>query len=88
MPPGQVVRIGGLVEPGSVSRRPDGSMVFRIADRRADVTAVYRGELPDLFREGQGVVAQGVFDGSGELQASQVLAKHDEKYMPRRSSRR
>lgn len=83
LPAGRVVRIGGLVEPGSVARRPDGAMVFKIADHRADVTAVYKGELPDLFREGQGVVAQGAFDASGAFQCSQVLAKHDEKYMPK-----
>ena len=83
LPAGRVVRIGGLVEPGSIERRPDGAMVFKIADHRADVVAVYKGELPDLFREGQGVVAQGAFDASGSFQCSQVLAKHDEKYMPK-----
>ena len=83
LPSGQVVRIGGLVETGSVKRLPDGAMTFKIADRAADVVAVYKGELPDLFREGQGVVAQGAFDPSGQFAASQVLAKHDEKYMPK-----
>ncbi len=83
VPAGRVVRIGGLVEPGTVRRRGDGAMLFKIADHRTDVAAVYRGELPDLFREGQGVVAQGAFDPQGTFQASQVLAKHDERYMPK-----
>ncbi len=83
VPAGRVVRIGGLVESGSVHRLGDGAMTFKIADHAADVTAVYKGELPDLFREGQGVVAQGAFDGSGRFDASQVLAKHDERYMPK-----
>ena len=83
VPAGRVVRIGGLVQPGSVGRRPDGAVLFRIADKANAVQAVYHGELPDLFREGQGVVAQGAFDGSGAFQASQVLAKHDERYMPK-----
>jgi cytochrome c-type biogenesis protein CcmE len=83
IPAGRVVRIGGLVEPGSVHRLADGAMAFKIADHVTDVPTVYKGELPDLFREGQGVVAQGEFSASGEFAASQVLAKHDEKYMPK-----
>ncbi|HEY5412257.1 MAG TPA: cytochrome c maturation protein CcmE [Caulobacteraceae bacterium] len=83
LPAGRVVRIGGLVETGSVRRLPDGAMSFRIADHASDVSAVYKGELPDLFREGQGVVAQGAFNASGGFEASQVLAKHDERYMPK-----
>jgi cytochrome c-type biogenesis protein CcmE len=83
LPAGRVVRIGGLVEPGSVHRTADGSMAFKIADHATDVSAVYKGELPDLFREGQGVVAQGAFDASGGFTASEVLAKHDERYMPK-----
>ena len=83
LPAGRVVRIGGLVEPGSVHRLADGAMAFKIADHATDVAAVYKGELPDLFREGQGVVAQGAFEPSGEFAASQVLAKHDERYMPK-----
>ena len=83
VPAGRMVRIGGLVRPGSVQRRPDGALLFDIADHASKVTAVYHGEPPDLFREGQGVVAQGTFDGAGAFQASQVLAKHDEKYMPK-----
>ena len=80
---GRVVRIGGLVEPGTISRRPDGTLAFKIADHSAQVTALYHGEPPDLFREGQGVVAQGAFDAGGVFQASQILAKHDERYMPK-----
>ena len=83
VPAGRVVRIGGLVETGSVKRLPDGAMTFKIADHASAVTAVYKGELPDLFREGQGVVAQGAFGASGEFDASEVLAKHDERYMPK-----
>ena len=83
VPAGRVVRIGGLVEPGTISRRPDGTLVFKITDHAAQVTALYHGEPPDLFREGQGVVAQGVFDSGGLFQASQILAKHDERYMPK-----
>jgi cytochrome c-type biogenesis protein CcmE len=83
VPAGEAVRIGGLVAPGSVHRSPDGTLTFAIADHAAEVTAVYHGEPPDLFREGQGVVAQGTFDAAGDFQASQVLAKHDEKYMPK-----
>ena len=83
VPAGRVVRLGGLVEPGSVVHRPDGAVEFRIADHANAVQAVYHGELPDLFREGQGVVAQGSFDAAGAFQASQVLAKHDERYMPK-----
>ncbi len=83
VPAGRVVRIGGLVEPGTISRRPDGTLQFRITDRSAQVTTLFHGEPPDLFREGQGVVAQGAFDGAGVFQASQILAKHDEKYMPK-----
>ncbi|MEI9890096.1 MAG: cytochrome c maturation protein CcmE [Caulobacteraceae bacterium] len=88
VPSGQTVRIGGLVQPGSVVKAADGEVRFAIADtasadKAAAVQASYRGELPDLFREGQGVVAQGSFDGAGLFVANQVLAKHDEKYMPK-----
>jgi cytochrome c-type biogenesis protein CcmE len=83
VPAGRTVRIGGLVQPGSVEKRADGVVLFRIADRRDAVLARYKGELPDLFREGQGVVAQGRFAADGDFDASQVLAKHDERYMPK-----
>ncbi len=75
------LRIGGLVEPGSVAR--DGkSVVFKVSDGNNAVQVNYVGPLPDLFREGQGVVAEGVLKHDGSFQASSVLAKHDEKYMP------
>lgn len=83
VPAGQTVRIGGLVQPGSVIKASDGEVRFAIADKAGAVATSYRGELPDLFREGQGVVAQGEFDHAGVFVAKQVLAKHDEKYMPK-----
>ena len=83
VPAGQTVRIGGLVQPGSVIKASNGEVRFAIADKAGAVPAVFRGELPDLFREGQGVVAQGEFDHAGVFQAKEVLAKHDEKYMPK-----
>jgi cytochrome c-type biogenesis protein CcmE len=83
VPAGRTVRIGGLVEPGSVIKASDGEVRFAIADKAGSVPATFRGELPDLFREGQGVVAQGEFDPEGLFVARQVLAKHDEKYMPK-----
>ncbi len=76
-------RIGGLVREGSVERRPDGTVRFIVTDTVNEVQVVYRGVLPDLFREGQGVVALGTLDESGVFRASEVLAKHDERYMPR-----
>jgi cytochrome c-type biogenesis protein CcmE len=83
VPAGRTVRIGGLVQPGSVIKASDGEVRFAIADQAGAVPASFRGELPDLFREGQGVVAQGEFDRDGLFVARQVLAKHDEKYMPK-----
>lgn len=81
--PEQRIRVGGLVEEGSVKRTPDNKAVqFRVTDLDHTVPVVYGGLLPDLFREGQGVVAEGKFI-NGVFQASEVLAKHDEKYMPR-----
>ncbi len=78
------VRIGGLVEAHSVARANDGrSISFRITDGAADVSVVYQGLLPDLFREGQGAVAEGKLRPDGVFIASSVLAKHDENYMPR-----
>ncbi|MBC6980954.1 cytochrome c maturation protein CcmE [Caulobacter sp. 17J80-11] len=82
VPPGRVVRLGGLVEQGSVVRHGD-VVTFAVTDKVATTKVTYRGDLPDLFREGQGVVAQGAFDASGAFTATQVLAKHDETYMPR-----
>jgi cytochrome c-type biogenesis protein CcmE len=77
------VRIGGLVEEHSVEHAADGRAVrFRVTDGKADLAVVYDGALPDLFREGQGVVAEGRLRGDGVFVAATVLAKHDEKYMP------
>jgi cytochrome c-type biogenesis protein CcmE len=80
---GRNIQLGGLVETGTVKRRGDGEIDFVVADRVARSPVVYRGALPDLFREGQGVVATGSYDRDGVFMASQVLAKHDEKYMPK-----
>jgi len=74
------VRIGGLVEQGSVQKSGE-NIRFSVTDLAHSVPVTYRGILPDLFREGQGVVAEGTFQ-NGTFQASEVLAKHDEKYMP------
>ncbi|MEM9625500.1 MAG: cytochrome c maturation protein CcmE [Pseudomonadota bacterium] len=75
-------RIGGLVVDGSVSRHDDGVVAFALTDQANDVVVNYAGILPDLFREGQGIVAQGTIDADGTFIASEVLAKHDENYMP------
>jgi len=76
-------RIGGTVKVGSVSRLEDGiTMQFSITDCTHDVLVFYTGILPDLFREGQGIVADGRIDKNGQFTAQQVLAKHDENYMP------
>jgi cytochrome c-type biogenesis protein CcmE len=83
VPQGRAFRIGGMVTPGSVKRQADGVTVqFAVTDTARDVTVVYRGILPDLFREGKGVVTQGKLGPDGVFQASEVLAKHDENYMP------
>jgi cytochrome c-type biogenesis protein CcmE len=76
-------RLGGLVVDGSVERGADDGLVqFRLTDQVHEVPVRYRGILPDLFREGQGIVAQGVLGADGVFTASEVLAKHDENYMP------
>ena len=85
--PGRAVQLGGLVLPGSVVKHPDGRVEFVISDKEATAPVSYRGDLPDLFREGQGIVAEGSFDAAGMFQAKRVLAKHDEKYMPREVSK-
>ena len=82
-PVGRVIRLGGLVEAGSVVRGADGEVAFVVTDNVATTRVVYRGDLPDLFREGQGVVTQGAFLPDRTFRATQVLAKHDETYMPR-----
>jgi len=83
---GRLFRLGGLVEQGSVQRSTDAGQPaakFRITDGRASVEVTYVGILPDLFREGQGVVTLGQMQADGTFRASEVLAKHDETYMPR-----
>ena len=80
---GQHLRLGGLVEEKSVRKLPDSVTAFRVTDLNKTVEVTYRGILPDLFREGQGVVADGRVGADGVFVASQVLAKHDETYMPK-----
>lgn len=80
--PGQRVRVGGLVLDGSVERPARGGANFIITDGGGEIRISYDGSLPDLFREGQGIVAEGVFDPEGQFTADTVLAKHDETYMP------
>ncbi len=82
-PQGRNFRIGGLVEKGSVQRQPDGVTVrFVVTDTAQSVPVLFTGILPDLFKEGKGVVAQGKLGADGIFKASEVLAKHDENYMP------
>jgi cytochrome c-type biogenesis protein CcmE len=82
-PQGRTFRIGGLVETGSVKRQADGVTVrFVVTDTAKSIPVLYRGVLPDLFREGKGVVTQGRLEADGVFRASEVLAKHDENYMP------
>lgn len=82
-PVDRTFRIGGLVEAGSVKRQPDGRTVqFVVTDTAQRIPVVYQGLLPDLFREGKGVVTQGKLDADGVFRATEVLAKHDENYMP------
>jgi cytochrome c-type biogenesis protein CcmE len=80
--PGQRFRLGGLVETGSVKRGGGTSVTFAVTDTLKAVPVSFEGVLPDLFREGQGVVAEGRLDASGRFVADNVLAKHDETYMP------
>ena len=82
-PQGRNFRIGGLVEKGSVKRQPDGLTVrFIVTDTAKNVPVTFTGILPDLFKEGKGVVAQGKLGADGVFSATEVLAKHDENYMP------
>ncbi len=82
-PSDRAFRIGGLVEAGSVKRDPDGLTVrFVVTDTAKSMPVVYKGILPDLFKEGKGVVAEGKLGGDGVFSSTQVLAKHDENYMP------
>jgi len=81
--PGTRMRMGGLVEQGSVKRGPGQRVAFAVTDSKTTMQVSYEGLLPDLFREGQGVVTEGVFEGGNGFRADSVLAKHDETYMPR-----
>ena len=82
-PKGRAFRVGGLVQPGSLKRDSDGLTVrFEVTDTAKNIPVVYSGILPDLFREGKGVVAQGRLGPDGSFRAEEVLAKHDENYMP------
>ncbi|MBP5858065.1 cytochrome c maturation protein CcmE [Marivibrio halodurans] len=82
--PGRTFRLGGLVKDGSLARPggTDGAVLFTVTDNAAEVRVRFAGLLPDLFREGQGIVALGALDGEGLFVADEVLAKHDENYMP------
>ena len=83
-PPGRSIRLGGLVEEGSVARQADGlTVTFRVTDLANSIDVTYKGLLPDLFREGQGVITQGTLGPDRVFVAREVLAKHDETYMPR-----
>ena len=82
VPPGKRFRVGGLVAQHSVKRLDGGVVQFEITDTVRQVPVTYRGVLPDLFREGQGVVAEGALRPDGVFAATEVLAKHDERYMP------
>jgi cytochrome c-type biogenesis protein CcmE len=82
-PTDQRLRIGGLVEQGSVKKHSDGvTTLFTVTDTANTVQVAFRGILPDLFREGQGIVAEGMYQKAGTFRADEVLAKHDENYMP------
>src|ERR1700704_5724383 len=81
--PGSRIRLGGLVKPGSLVRGDNLSVRFEVTDGNKSVAVSYIGILPDLFREGQGVVTEGALDAAGAFKADSVLAKHDETYMPK-----
>lgn len=82
--PGKAIRLGGMVVKGSLKRAADGVTIhFDVTDGKATVPALFKGIAPDLFKEGSGVVAEGAFDGKGSFVATNLLAKHDERYMPR-----
>jgi len=86
-PPGRAIQLGGMVATGSVVKHADGRVEFTVEDQTAFDRVVFQGDLPDLFREGQGVVAVGAFRADGVFEAERVLAKHDERYMPREVSK-
>ncbi len=79
---GERFRLGGLVKAGSIKRGEGTDVGFVVTDATAEIPVTYRGVLPDLFREGQGVVTEGRLEASGHFRANSVLAKHDETYMP------
>ena len=81
--PGQRIRLGGLVKQGSVVRGQGTTITFKVTDTLKDIPVIFTGVLPDLFKEGQGVVTEGVLDADVNFKADSVLAKHDENYMPR-----
>ena len=81
--PGQRFRLGGLVETGSMSHGEGATIHFVVTDKISSLPVTFTGVLPDLFREGQGVVTEGTLEPSGAFKADSVLAKHDEKYMPK-----
>ncbi|MCB2014702.1 MAG: cytochrome c maturation protein CcmE [Sphingobium sp.] len=82
--PGKAIRLGGMVVAGSLKKAADGvTITFDVTDGKATVPATFTGIAPDLFREGSGVVAEGAFDETGTFVATELLAKHDERYMPR-----
>jgi cytochrome c-type biogenesis protein CcmE len=83
IPAGKRFRLGGLVQPGTLVRSDDLAVTFAVADGNTTLNVAYKGILPDLFREGQGVVAEGALDAAGTFRADTVLAKHDETYMPK-----
>ncbi len=81
--PGQRIRLGGLVETGTVKRGAGATITFAVTDKEKSVPVTYTGILPDLFREEQGVITEGSFGPDGTFVADSVLAKHDENYMPK-----
>lgn len=81
--PGTRLRIGGLVKEGSIQRAGNRDVTFVVTDTNMDVAITYSGLIPDLFREGQGIVAEGVLTAPAQFRADTLLAKHDENYMPR-----
>ena len=82
--PGRAIRLGGMVVVGSMKREADGvTLRFELTDGKAQLPATFAGIAPDLFKENSGAIAEGSFDESGTFRATEVLAKHDERYMPR-----
>jgi cytochrome c-type biogenesis protein CcmE len=80
---GTRIRLGGLIKPGTLQRGEQLRVRFEVTDGKSTIPVAYQGILPDLFREGQGVIAEGALDRSGVFNADSVLAKHDERYMPK-----